>query len=754
MATVALASPGRISPRSPRGTPRVLSPFSTFLKANSSVQQIATDAAGYIYILGQVPQSPIPGNGQDVFVARLDPAATKFTYFVYVGGSSIETAGAMAVDAAGSAWITGSTRSSDFPTVPLTRSLATSQNILPFVAKVDVTGSIVYSTLFSNGVAATPQAIVVDPDGDAIVSGTIQGQGFPATAGAYNNSYTVSPPFVSKLDPSGTKLLFSVVGVGGSSLALDSARDIFITGTTSVGGELSGLSYPTTPGAFQTTVTPRYFCGSPTCFISFLAGEQYVTKLSADGSTLIYSTFLTGSRGALNSGMAVDAAGNIWVTGQTASLDYTYTDAGRQPGNARPGTFTTELDPAGSKVLLSVQQGGSSLVRDREGNIVVADSFPAFAPFTSPFEGSIPPVPIPPPPAGDTPPECLPRASNIQSGAYVMRLSSQDGSVLGTQILPGTLIRQIRSAVDSQGNIYLTGLTGMPDTPLTPGILFDAEVAGRTGSGSFLVRTAASPSRIACVADAINATLIGPVAPGQLLTIYGSGIGPSQPAIGFSGVARLPTSLGGVSITFDGIPAPILYASGAQINVQVPFEIKANNSTVMQFSLNGWVIGSRLFAVAPQNPGMFVTSIQSSGVCGNVGFSGFVALALNEDGSVNSCANPAHAGSTLSLFVNGIGVNAHNQDTGGLTGSNPESVASSIGVFHLGYSLQVASFTDQAGAISGVGQVKIFVPETITSLGPLSLTLIMNGVVAAPFNSGNGGAVTTPSPVTVFVNPH
>src|SRR5579863_4988874 len=327
--------------------PAALPPFSTFIKENSTIQQIATDPQGNIYLFGVVPDSPVPGNGQDVFIAKLNPAATEFTYFVYFGGSSTELAGGLAVDADGNAYISGSTASTDFPTLPpVAIAPATPLSALqplPFAAKLSASGDLVYATVFSNGITAHAQSIAVDAQGEAVVSGYTLASGFPTTAGAYSVGGSGLPkstyqPFVTKLDSTGTKLIFSLIGVGGS-LALDSANNIFMAGST------VSQSYPTTPGAFQTTFAPTYVCEFP-CQISFPANEQYVTKLSADGSRLIYSTFITGSGGSQNSGLAVDAAGDVWVTGTTASRDYPYTV--KPSGSSRPDTFTTELDPSGT----------------------------------------------------------------------------------------------------------------------------------------------------------------------------------------------------------------------------------------------------------------------------------------------------------------------------------------------------------------------------------------------------------------------
>ncbi len=736
-----------------------LAPFSTFLKANSSVLQVKTDAEGFIYVYGVTATSGSDpedaGYNQELFVLRLNPSATAVTYTVYLGGSSPTYGGAMTVDPAGNAYVTGYTDASDFPTVPHAPGPTTVNAQFPFVTKIASSGMIVYSTFFSNGAGANPQSIAVDGSGDAIVSGGGSGTGFPTTAGAYVNEWNSYPPFITKLDPTGTKLAFSSVGVGGSSLAFDGSGNIFVAGTSFPASPNPAPYYPTTPGAFQTTYTPYFYCGGPPCFSEGSAGEQYVSKLSADGSTLVGSTFVTGSLGAYNAGMAIDASGNIWLTGDTPSTDYPYTQ-----GKVGSDTFTTELDPTLSKVLLSVPQGvppgnGSNLAIDAQGNLIEAGTF-------APGQGTLAPwTPVPVPPAPDnTPAQCLPGGA----GAWIARIASQDGSVLGTRFLPvGTpaqyVLASVSSTVDAQGNVYVGGASGMPDVPLTPGVVYDPAVSQPTVSGAFLERTnfsvAASP--VGCVTDATSMILLGPAAPGQLITLYGNGIGPSQPVVGLiGGGSGVPTSLGGVSVTFDGQPAPILYASATQVNVQVPFEVKENPSTTMQAIYNGSVLETRTFAVVAQNPSLFVASALTGLTCANlqIGSPVLGALALNEDGSVNSCTNPAAAGSSFTLFVNGIGTAAGNRYTGQFTGANPGFDAVTAAVFDGEYSVEVDAFTDQPEAISGIGQIVARVPETIAWPQPMNVTLTLNGVQAGPLGAHNGvGASASQIPVLVFVKP-
>jgi uncharacterized protein (TIGR03437 family) len=149
-------------------------------------------------------------------------------------------------------------------------------------------------------------------------------------------------------------------------------------------------------------------------------------------------------------------------------------------------------------------------------------------------------------------------------------------------------------------------------------------------------------------------------------------------------------------------------------------------------TLNGSVIASRLFSVVPSNPSLFLQSGLTTVNCGLQIGSVFMALALNQDGTVNSCSNPAKAGSELSLFVNGLGVYADNQVTGSLT-SIPGFIRTFAAVFDGYDSLEVDSFTDQPGAISGLGWIQVLVPADITSLHPITLSLSVNGLEAGPF---------------------
>jgi uncharacterized protein (TIGR03437 family) len=713
-------------------TASVPPPFSTFLQENVTLQGIGHDAAGDIFVLGGVNDSPIPGHGSDLVVARLDASATKVVYFVYLGGSGDDQGRALAVDQQGNAYITGYTESSDFPVTSGFSGPVPSGSVYPFLIKLNPNGSVAYATLFAGALAATPSAIAVDNGGNIFISGTAV-QGYPPTPGAFSSGMTgTNLPFIAKLDPSGTKTLFAVSGVGGSQIALGPQGDIWVS------GNIAYLAYPTTPGAYQTTFTPSFSCGSMPGAMCSPASQQYITRLSADGTKLIYSTYLTGASGSTNLGLAVDSAGNAYVTGTTTSQDYPFTTA--PSASDRPGLFLTKLDVTGSKVLWSVMQGGNLLALDAGGNPVVGGSS---GPLYTPSGTAYPP----PPPTGNTPAQCLPNRTTVQSVAHVQGFRAQDGSTAATQLLSATEAYAYAMAVEPDGRILLGGRTELPDVPLSPGVVFSEAVTQRTVPGAFLaafdLSQPASGPQLGCVTDAVTLAPIGPAAPGQLLSLFGAGLGPQTGISGFAaGQTSLPTSLANVQVTFDGLPAPLLYVSSGQINVQVPFEVAQNASTVMTVSIGPDSV-TRIFAVVRSSPSVFLDMSVSVAGC-DPSYTGdvvFAAVALNSDGSRNSCANPAKPGTSVTIFLNGVAAKLGSSfaATGSITGLSQDPFGSQVDVRSDLVSLAAGRLFPAPGMIAGISQLSVQLPEIgEPGLQLVSLGVAIDGIRAFPLAVYNG----------------
>ncbi len=190
----------------------------------------------------------------------------------------------------------------------------------------------------------------------------------------------------------------------------------------------------------------------------------------------------------------------------------------------------------------------------------------------------------------------------------------------------------------ASGKAWVTGATQFADVPFTPEALSPAGLVTGSLPGAFLSavdfsQPAGSAPQIACLLDGGNLTHAGPVAANQLLTIMGANLGP------------------GTSVTFDGNPAQVLYASSSQINVAVPTSVARQKTTVMQVFANGATSEPRQIPVVATNPELFADQTLF-GACPQ----GIPLLATNADGTVNSCMNPAKLGSVISLYVHGLSI--------------------------------------------------------------------------------------------------
>jgi hypothetical protein len=313
--------------------------YSTYLGGTLDDQgrSIAVDSAGAAYITGSTRSTNFPtanplqaanaGGFTDAFVAKLNPAGSALVYSTYVGGTDAEAGTGIAVDSSGNAYITGFTQSSTFPTkagsFQTTFGGGTCFTSRPcgdaFVAKLNPAGgAFTYSTfLGGNGndnldfFGTSYGAIAVDAGGNAYVTGVTNSTNFP-TANPFQSacnacSSFASDAFVSKLNPAGTALVYSTYLGGaltevGHAIAVDSAGEAFVTGNT------ASFDFPTTGGAFQTTFKGGF--------------EAFVSKFAANGSSMIYSTYLGGNNDDVANGIAIDSSGNAYIVGTTSSTDF------------------------------------------------------------------------------------------------------------------------------------------------------------------------------------------------------------------------------------------------------------------------------------------------------------------------------------------------------------------------------------------------------------------------------------------------
>jgi hypothetical protein len=367
--------------------PLVIDPvlsYSTLLggSGGDAANAIAVDSTGAAYVAGFTesfdfpamnPEQGATGGGNDAFIAKLSPSGNALIYCTYLGGSGDDRALGIAIDATGAAYVTGSTESTNFPVHnALQASLAGGKNA--FVAKLTPTGnSLAYSTYLGGNGSDAGNAIAVDSSGNAYITGDTTSTNFPANA--YQRTYQGNQDaFVSKLNAAGSALTYSTY-LGGGSIDHGAAIAVDSTGTAYITGSTYSTNFPTL-NALQPAI----------------GGGQnaFITRLKADGSGLLFSTYLGGSGGSIGypesgQGIAVDVAGSAYVAGVTPSPNFPLVNPEQSTLNGSSDAFVAKVSSAGA-LLYSTYLGGSSfdsantIAVDPNGNAYIAAATPAASP--------------------------------------------------------------------------------------------------------------------------------------------------------------------------------------------------------------------------------------------------------------------------------------------------------------------------------------------------------------------------------------
>jgi len=448
--------------------------YSTFLGgsgANEEALAVAVDAAGNTYVTGATNSADFPATsgafqsvsagGYDLFVTKLNASGTALVYSTFLGGSADDYGAAIAVDAAGNAYVAGQTGSADYPTTAGAFQVAFARG---FVTKLSTTGGLVYSTHLGGDCDFGPTGIAADAAGNAYVVGQTCSFIFPTTPGAFQTA-KVSPGshyagFVTKLNATGTGLIYSTYLSGErndepTGMALDAAGHVFVTGST------GSPDYPTTPGSYR----PSSGQGPDST-------TSFVTKLKTDGSGLEYSTFFGGAA-TVTVALAIDAAGNVYLTGKTFSQLPTTPGAFQLTNPLPTGSccpaFVTKLNAGGSALVYSSYLSGSLGVQaqgvavDSVGNAYVTGStggtdFPTTADAFQPTH-----------PGSDG----AAFLTKVNATGTALLYSTYIGGVGGT---PGDGVGAILwgMKVDANGTAYLAGSSNAATFPTTPGAVQSA----------------------------------------------------------------------------------------------------------------------------------------------------------------------------------------------------------------------------------------------------------------------------------------
>ncbi|HEX3745161.1 MAG TPA: hypothetical protein VHW09_14555 [Bryobacteraceae bacterium] len=674
------------------------------LPANTYAAGIRIDSAGNLILAGYYFANPSDEYAPaHAFAAKMSPDASRTLWWTTLAGSGDDRALGLALGADDAVYVTGQTQSTDFPVTK--GAFSTSGN--GFVTKLDnATGATLYATYVP---AYGGQAIAVDATGDAFITGQLSStDALPPTAGTVTDpgspfaAVPLAGPagYILELDPPGAKALLTIVGFGGSQIALDPQGNIYAVGA------LTNLVDPVTAGAFQRAPAdgpaPTVCASFPLGFFGILCTFQHVAKIDPTGTKLIYATYLNGRWGASPAGILVESDGSVILAGTTQSPDYPttpdayqpqypanplYQDAPVGPDSSAPDpvVYVTRLSADGTSLVWSTFFGGSAgssiggVAMDAGGNILIEGSSSAPADLPARWDTGIP--------------------TRQSASWFVARLSPDAADLSSVQLLNGPSPRGGGIAVAADGTVAIAG-------PATVGV------------------TSAAPGRIKMICDSADEAKLAAVAPGQLLTLYGSNLATEGLAPSANG---FPVSFNGVTVTFNGIPAPILYTAGGQINLQVPYEIAGQTEVTMLVSnptVTPPLSESYVLVVAPRLPSVDVSAAGFSAplydlaTCNGQNVVGIQPLAFNADGSLNTCANPAAAASPVTIIVNGLGPTSPSASTGAISPASTPLTPFAISEPYFGYTGAPAIYaTESLGAsTSALAQVQIPAPATSSAV--------------------------------------
>jgi hypothetical protein len=537
---------------------------------------IAVDPAGNAYITGQYTYEDAMFPGQDIwddhrlFVLKLSPTGTPL-YFAAPAGSNGDLGRAIAVTADGYACVTGDSAGGNIRGFPIVNGLTNYSGYGDAIVMVlnPAGNAIVYSTYLGTSGVDQGNGIAV-ANGYVYVTGLAGGPEFPITVGAYQTQYGgwLGDAFVTKIDPTkvgAASIIYSTFLGGddfdqGGAIAVDAAGNAYVTGSTSSNVH----PFPTTAGAYQTQWGGGDCDSDPLHFEA--CSDAFVTKLNPTGTAAIYSTYIGGVGRDEGDAIAVDAAGNAYVTG--TCLGFFPAVNSFQPYAGGRDAFLTKLNPTGTALIYSSFVGGSAdetgtgIARDSAGNIYVtgytsSTNYPttAGAFHTTYFGGGMDPF-------------VIKITENAVPAAALASVSLNPTSVTGGATSTGTVTLTAAAPAGGANATLTSGNTAAATVPANVSI-----PAGQTSATFTVTAKAVTTNATAAISAAY-----GGVTKSATLTV-------NVPALALASVTLNPTSVtGGTNatgtVTLTGtapaaITLPLTNSDTADVTVPASVNIAA-----------------------------------------------------------------------------------------------------------------------------------------------------------------------------------
>jgi hypothetical protein len=372
--------------------------FATYLGGgDDGASGVALEWNGNIYLVGNTSSENFPTTegalqrtyhgGGDAFVAKLTPSGNFLLYSTYLGGSGFEEVeSTLAVDAEGSAYITGETASIDFPVTDGSFQSSPGGGYDGFVAKISHMGtSLIFATYLGGNGNDRGRGIALDTQNNIYVTGETKSVNFPTSGTPFQKKYQgAMDAFVTKFTTDGSLVYSSFLGGGnddgGRGIAVDGSGCAYIT------GETYSDNLPVTPDAWQKSQSAY--------------SDAFITKVNPDGTALLYCTYLGGDGHDSGNAIAVDSGGKAYIAGRTDSTNFPVLKAFQPKKKGLSDAFVAKLNPAGSRLLFSTYLGGDgedqgeSIALGARGLVYVSgrtesSNFPVKNPYQANLKGTL-----------------------------------------------------------------------------------------------------------------------------------------------------------------------------------------------------------------------------------------------------------------------------------------------------------------------------------------------------------------------------
>lgn len=592
----------------------------------------------------------------------------------YLGGTADDVVNDVALDGQGNIYLAGSTSSPGLATEQAMKGINQGGGVGEsdgFVAKLDPTGTqLLYLTYVGGIKDDSPFALVVDTQGNVLVSGTTTSEDFPAVQAVQSELATQFifggvDTFAFKLNSEGTALIYSTL-LGGAALELEGEIDVDPEGNAYIVASTTSTDLPVVnalqpvrggsavfgPDAFVAKLTPT----GQAVYITYLGGsaedwgfgiaadsggnawvvgttksadfpvansfqdtigggfDVFLTKISPDGQQILSSGFLGGSSDEMGGDVAVDSSDNVYVTGSTGSVNFPVENAAQpEPMNANAlaqDAFVAKLSSDGANLIYSTYYGGSGTELSR--GIAVGTDGSAYI-------------------SGETNSSDLPLSGAFQAfnagrfDAFIAKVSPSGAAIDYATYVGGSADDGAPSlAVDSSGNVVTAGIAYSPDFPVTIGA-FQTSPASRMES--FVAKIAPdAPSPSVLSLSAASFVRIHGLAPDSYATAFGQNL-----AAALAVDSNLPTTLGGITvgITDSGgaeHAARLYIVSPTQINYLIPRGVAPGLATIT-VRRDGQVVATETVRISAVAPGIFSAASNGAGVAAAV------FLRVDADGS-------------------------------------------------------------------------------------------------------------------------